>query len=229
MPEKIIRIDVGDEENIQTYLKKFMSPEEIEGIEDGPFSEEVIDDKVEQYTKQLAGGSASEQDGVYTFFKEYQKEILLFNPIDLKNDQQLLSQVCEKLEVDYAFDEDLELDQQAEVIEDQEEVREGGQVIEEGEALDLQDEKYELLGVILREENERIKDIVRQEQEILNRESQALKQYITDNILPVLTSGLIEICEKKPGQPLDYLVSSNILLAVIQLKKKSHMIIRLIT
>lgn len=47
MPEKIIRIDVGDEENIQTYLKKFMSPEEIEGIEDGPFSEEVIDDKVE--------------------------------------------------------------------------------------------------------------------------------------------------------------------------------------
>lgn len=40
-------------------------------------------------------------------------------------------------------------------------MREGGQVIEEGEALDLQDEKYELLGVILREENERIKDIVR--------------------------------------------------------------------
>ena len=45
-----------------------------------------------------------------------------------------------------------------------------------------------------------------QEQEILNRKSQALKQYITDNILPVLTSGLIEICNEKPDDPLDYLV-----------------------
>lgn len=47
-----------------------------------------------------------------------------------------------------------------------------------------------------------------QEQEILNRKSQALKQYITDNILPVLTSGLIEICNEKPENPLDYLVST---------------------
>lgn len=55
-----------------------------------------------------------------------------------------------------------------------------------------------------------------QEQEILNRKSQALKQYITDNILPVLTSGLIEICNEKPEDPLEYLVSALIFNAIIR-------------
>lgn len=64
------------------------------------------------------------------------------------------------------------------------------------------------------DESERVKAIIREEQEILNRESQALKQYITDNILPVLTSALIKICDEKPENPLDsladYLIEKSI-------------------
>jgi uncharacterized protein with PIN domain len=59
-------------------------------------------------------------------------------------------------------------------------------------------------------EADHLEEVMMQEQEILNRKSQALKQYITDNILPVLTSGLIEICNEKPENPLDYLVKFHV-------------------
>jgi adenylate kinase len=50
-----------------------------------------------------------------------------------------------------------------------------------------------------------LEEVKQQEQEILNQKSQALKQYITDNLLPALTSGLIEVCNQQPEDPLDYL------------------------
>lgn len=59
-------------------------------------------------------------------------------------------------------------------------------------------------------------EVRQQEQEILNQKSQALKQYITDNLLPALTSGLIDICNSKPEDPLDYL--ADYLIALSQKK-----------
>jgi adenylate kinase len=61
-----------------------------------------------------------------------------------------------------------------------------------------------------------IEEVKHQEQEILNQKSQALKQYITDNLLPALTSGLIDICNGKPDDPLDYL--ADYLIAISQKK-----------
>lgn len=65
-----------------------------------------------------------------------------------------------------------------------------------------------------------IEEVKHQEQEILNQKSQALKQYITDNLLPALTSGLIEVCNSKPQDPLDYL--ADYLIAISQKKSTSN-------
>jgi adenylate kinase len=53
---------------------------------------------------------------------------------------------------------------------------------------------------------EQIEEIKKQELDILNQKSEALKQYITDNVLPALTMGLIQICNNKPEDPLNFLV-----------------------
>jgi len=52
---------------------------------------------------------------------------------------------------------------------------------------------------------EQIDEIKKHELNILNQKSQALKQYITDNVLPALTMGLIKICNTKPDDPLNFL------------------------
>lgn len=65
-----------------------------------------------------------------------------------------------------------------------------------------------------------IEEVKQQEQEILNQKSQALKQYITDNLLPALTSGLIDICNSKPEEPLDYL--ADYLIAISQKKSTAN-------
>lgn len=57
----------------------------------------------------------------------------------------------------------------------------------------------------LQEEEERLEAIKRQEKEMLNIRSIPLRQYLTDNVLPVLTEGLIEVCRMKPADPVDYL------------------------
>lgn len=63
-------------------------------------------------------------------------------------------------------------------------------------------------------------EVRQQEQEILNQKSQALKQYITDNLLPALTSGLIDICNTKPDDPLDHL--ADYLIALSQKKSTAN-------
>ena len=53
---------------------------------------------------------------------------------------------------------------------------------------------------------EQIEQIKKYELDILNQKSQALKQYITDNVQPSLTLGLIKICNEQPEDPLNFLV-----------------------
>ena len=50
-------------------------------------------------------------------------------------------------------------------------------------------------------------EAMNEEQNKLNMKSQPMKQYITDNVLPCLMNGLIEICSERPEKPLEYLVN----------------------
>lgn len=54
--------------------------------------------------------------------------------------------------------------------------------------------------------DEQKQDMIRQqERELLDTRSQPLRQYLADNVVPFLTEALIEICEKQPQNPLEFL------------------------
>ena len=45
------------------------------------------------------------------------------------------------------------------------------------------------------------------EKEILNLRSHPLRQYLADNIIPVLTAGLIDVTRDMPDDPIEYLAT----------------------
>lgn len=47
--------------------------------------------------------------------------------------------------------------------------------------------------------------IRQQERDLLDTRSQPIRQYLMDNVVPFLTQGLIDVCKKVPGDPVDYL------------------------
>lgn len=47
---------------------------------------------------------------------------------------------------------------------------------------------------------------IREEQkEQLDQKSQPIRQYLSDNLVPILTDGLIEVCRTQPDDPTDAL------------------------
>lgn len=61
---------------------------------------------------------------------------------------------------------------------------------------------------MLQEEKARLKleSIKEQEKKLLDERSQPLRQYLADMVVPILTSGIIQICKEKPDDPVDFLV-----------------------
>ena len=47
--------------------------------------------------------------------------------------------------------------------------------------------------------------IKEQERDLLDTKSQPIRQYLMDNLVPILTDGLIEVCRKFPEDPVDFL------------------------
>jgi len=51
----------------------------------------------------------------------------------------------------------------------------------------------------------RLERIKEQERDLLDTRSQPIRQYLMDNVVPILTEGLIDVCKKLPEDPVDYL------------------------
>ncbi len=51
----------------------------------------------------------------------------------------------------------------------------------------------------------RLEQIKEYERETLDVKSQPIRQYLLDNLVPILTEGLIEVCKKTPDDPVDHL------------------------
>ncbi|EFC39344.1 adenylate kinase [Naegleria gruberi] len=58
---------------------------------------------------------------------------------------------------------------------------------------------------VLRSDAERLEEIRKQEKIMLEVKSQPLRVYLMENVIPVLTKGLIEVCQMQPEDPVDYL------------------------
>eukprot|EP01065_Artemidia_motanka_P050758 TRINITY_DN8750_c0_g1_i1.p1 TRINITY_DN8750_c0_g1~~TRINITY_DN8750_c0_g1_i1.p1 ORF type:complete len:880 (+),score=459.22 TRINITY_DN8750_c0_g1_i1:83-2722(+) len=55
------------------------------------------------------------------------------------------------------------------------------------------------------QEEERLASMKAEEREMLEIRKEPLKEYLMTKIIPVLTKGLIEVCEQRPEDPIDYL------------------------
>jgi adenylate kinase len=51
----------------------------------------------------------------------------------------------------------------------------------------------------------RLEQIKEYERDVLDAKSQPIRQYLMDNLVPILTDGLLEVCKKTPQDPVDYL------------------------
>ena len=62
----------------------------------------------------------------------------------------------------------------------------------------------------LQEERARItlEGVKDKEKKLLDQRSQPLRQYLSDQVVPILTSGIIQICKEKPEDPVDFLVKN---------------------
>jgi adenylate kinase len=56
-----------------------------------------------------------------------------------------------------------------------------------------------------KEESVRTAEIRRQEQELLEARSQPLRKYLMENVLPILTKGLLDVAKVRPEDPIDFL------------------------
>ena len=51
----------------------------------------------------------------------------------------------------------------------------------------------------------RFEQIKEQERDLLDSKSQPIRAYLVDNVVPILTEGLIEVCKNQPEDPVDFL------------------------
>jgi adenylate kinase len=52
---------------------------------------------------------------------------------------------------------------------------------------------------------QRLEQIKEWERDVLDQKSQPIRQYLMDNLVPILTEGLLEVCKRTPDDPVDYL------------------------
>eukprot|EP01006_Ploeotia_vitrea_P028510 TRINITY_DN61185_c0_g1_i1.p1 TRINITY_DN61185_c0_g1~~TRINITY_DN61185_c0_g1_i1.p1 ORF type:complete len:223 (-),score=54.03 TRINITY_DN61185_c0_g1_i1:68-736(-) len=71
--------------------------------------------------------------------------------------------------------------------------------------LKLAEEHNVAMEKLKKQESLRLAHVKAQARLLKDMRGQPLKKYLMDNILPVLTKGLIEVCEVRPEDPIDYL------------------------
>lgn len=52
---------------------------------------------------------------------------------------------------------------------------------------------------------QRLEQIKDYERDILDQKSQPIRNYLNDNLVPILTEGLLEVCKRTPEDAVDYL------------------------
>jgi adenylate kinase len=52
---------------------------------------------------------------------------------------------------------------------------------------------------------QRLAQLRSKQKEDLDNGSQQIRQYLLDNLVPILTDGLLDICKRQPGDPVDSL------------------------
>ena len=70
--------------------------------------------------------------------------------------------------------------------------------------------REEIVESILKRQKEaatkaRMVQLRNEQKEVLDSKSQPIRQYLLDNLVPILTDGLLDICKRQPDDPVDSL------------------------
>ena len=92
--------------------------------------------------------------------------------------------------------------------------------IKEGENVDKEEQKEEEKGkineskkeikVVLTEEQKielQLKDLKEREKKLLEKKSEVLRRYLSENVMPLLAKGILSVCESMPDDPVDALAN----------------------
>ena len=198
MPNIVIRLDNCDDDFIRQRMKALNDinndPEEIQ---------RRLDRRLKAY-KEL-NESKKGEPSITNFFKENKIDIL---GVDAKlNEGVILDQCKTFLEkngkvINYqTFDNAYEVEEKKNVdIKTVEHKEEREKELWENEYYDI--EKSEVKKTY---NEEKSSELEKQEKDLLEKKSEVLRRYLAENVIPVLSKGILHVCQKLPEDPVDEL------------------------
>lgn len=169
------------------------------------FTEEGMNRRLPIYNK--LNTSENGAPIVWTFFENNNIEILRLK-VEGVTEEELFETIKAYIEKKGSFsnfqDEQIvqEMRKKRKIREEQEQERKREEeFLKEQEARERQER-------LLQEEKDRINMEILKDQEklLLDERSQPLRQYLADMVVPILTSGIIEVSRQRPEDPVDFLV-----------------------
>jgi len=199
VPEFVVKLEASEQ-----FLKDRVKKLPEESLENTHYTEEGMHRRLAVYNKSniSEGGSSV----LSTFFKENNIDILNVNVEILPNEEifntiKIFVERKEKFK-NYQNFEEVDEGQRKEVFKTQQEEK-----IKQQEAhRKIQDEK-DNEDRLLQDEKARItlEALKDKEKKLLDARSLPLRNYLADQVVPILTSGIIQICKEKPEDPVDFL------------------------
>jgi adenylate kinase len=52
---------------------------------------------------------------------------------------------------------------------------------------------------------EKLKELKERERKLLEKKSEVLRRYLHENVIPILSKGIMEVCKELPNDPVDFL------------------------
>ena len=52
---------------------------------------------------------------------------------------------------------------------------------------------------------EKLKELKDKERQLLEKKSEVLRRYLHENVIPILSKGIMEVCKELPNDPVDFL------------------------
>ena len=197
-PQSVIHLE-GESEFLKQRVRE-LPEEKVMGTH---WNEEGMARRLKTYKD--ANNSETGEPAVQDFFREHKTEVFTENAESLEGKNMKAFKIyIERLGKPFnymTFDEEdeaarkrkNEIDEQVKRSEEENKV-----VREENLERELRKQKES-------HTKSRLEQIKEQERDLLDSRSQHIRQYLMDNVVPILTEGLIEVCKITPDDPVDHL------------------------
>jgi adenylate kinase len=198
-PEFIFTIEASDSSIKQRIMKL---PESA--LVNSKYSEEILVKRLEEFRK-----LNTDEVTVLNFFDELEV-IPVTLQVDIVDSPQILNQIFEQVGQPRNYGPSQE--QIAEELRAEEEKRVRAEEIASDERMKREHEEIERHKKVTAEwvfslliQQAKLEQVRKQEQDVLQVQSEPLRNYLIKYVMPTLTAGLVEVAKVRPEDPIDYL------------------------